>query len=99
MPCVAEVVNRSLKADCTDFTTYYHYSQQRPDGRVVLGASLSQPGSRVDWCKNTAVFEESMIFGMIMCHSITNNFLYRAIKYQLYQNFQWDFMLYSQSFI
>ena len=21
MPCVAEVVNRSLKADCTDFTT------------------------------------------------------------------------------
>ena len=22
MPCVAEVVNRSLKADCTDFTTY-----------------------------------------------------------------------------
>ena len=22
MPCVAEVVNRSLKADCTDFTHY-----------------------------------------------------------------------------
>ena len=22
VPCVAEVVNRSLKADCTDFTTY-----------------------------------------------------------------------------
>ena len=23
MPCVAEVVNRSLKADCTDFTNSY----------------------------------------------------------------------------
>ena len=22
VPCVAEVVNRSLKADCTDFTTF-----------------------------------------------------------------------------
>ena len=23
VPCVAEVVNRSLKADCTDFTSYF----------------------------------------------------------------------------
>ena len=23
VPCVAEVVNRSLKADCTDFKIYY----------------------------------------------------------------------------
>ena len=23
VPCVAEVVNRSLKADCTDFTVFY----------------------------------------------------------------------------
>ena len=23
VPCVVEVVNRSLKADCTDFNTYY----------------------------------------------------------------------------
>ena len=26
VPCVAEVVNRSLKADCTDFTNFYAYS-------------------------------------------------------------------------
>ena len=24
VPCVAEVVNRSLKADCTDFTTLHY---------------------------------------------------------------------------
>ena len=30
VPCVAEVVNRSLKADCTDFTTFYvHLHWQR----------------------------------------------------------------------
>ena len=38
MPCVAEVVNRSLKADCTDFTssllTY-----------VQAGSSLKHPSS------------------------------------------------------
>ena len=25
VPCVAEVVNRSLKADCTDFTVFIYY--------------------------------------------------------------------------
>ena len=25
---------------------------------------------------------------MIMCHTVTNNFVYRAIKYQLYQSCQ-----------
>ena len=30
--------------------------------------------SRADLCKNTAVCYESMIFGMIMCDAITNNF-------------------------
>ena len=30
--------------------------------------------TRVDWCKNAADSEESMIFGMIMRYTITNNF-------------------------
>ena len=30
--------------------------------------------SRVVWCKNTAVCDESMIIGMVMCHAITNTF-------------------------
>ena len=28
VPCVAEVVNRSLKADCTDYTAIQHPSSQ-----------------------------------------------------------------------
>ena len=27
VPCVAEVVNRSLKADCTDFNIYLEFSE------------------------------------------------------------------------
>ena len=55
-----------------------------------------------DWVqvkeKNTIVVrvcDESMTSGMIMCHTITNNFSDRAIRYQLYQSCQGDFMLYS----
>ena len=35
MPCVAEVVNRSLKADCTDFTTMCPKDQQTSDNLIV----------------------------------------------------------------
>ena len=37
VPCVAEVVNRSLKADCTDFTSTYVYA----GGLSVLGLAIS----------------------------------------------------------
>ena len=47
--------------------------------------------SRADWCKNTVVCDETMIFGMITCHAITNSFLYRAIRCQLHQNCQGSF--------
>ena len=30
VPCVAEVVNRSLKADCTDFTSSFFLSKKVP---------------------------------------------------------------------
>ena len=30
--------------------------------------------SRADWCKNTVVCDETMIFGMKTCDAITNNF-------------------------
>ena len=43
--------------------------------------------SRADWCKNTVVCDESMMFGM-MRYAITINFWYRAIKCQLYQSCQ-----------
>ena len=35
VPCIAEVVNRSLKADCKDFT--YEYA----DGLSVLGLAIN----------------------------------------------------------
>ena len=35
VPCVAEVVNRSLKADCTDFTMNNHkFYLNRPSGQI-----------------------------------------------------------------
>ena len=44
LPCVAEVVNRSLKADCTDFNNksldfhkIEHYSYMRDGERSILG--------------------------------------------------------------
>ena len=39
MPCVAEVVNRSLKADCTDFTVqqYRILSFKRHGVYLILG--------------------------------------------------------------
>ena len=42
-------------------------------------------GSRADWCKNTVVCDESMMFGM-MYYAITINVWYRAINCQLYQS-------------
>ena len=39
VPCVAEVVNRSLKADCTDFT--YRVSQESFRLLNLIGSSIS----------------------------------------------------------
>ena len=35
VPCVAEVVNRSLKADCTDFTLSRTFCLEGPRGELV----------------------------------------------------------------
>ena len=35
VPCVAEVVNRSLKADCTNYTTMCPKEQQTSDNLIV----------------------------------------------------------------
>ena len=40
MPCVAEVVNRSFKADCTDFTTMCTKEQQTSDNLIVKDYSF-----------------------------------------------------------
>ena len=43
VPCVAEVVNRSLKADCTDFNNihpWYFYFDENP-GRDISGENTS----------------------------------------------------------
>ena len=42
VPCVAEVVNRSLKADCTDFT---HIHAMHAGGR--FGTSVARLGGQV----------------------------------------------------
>ena len=39
VPCVAEVVNMSLKADCTDFTTKICFSSLDVSEMLVLGVS------------------------------------------------------------
>ena len=36
----------------------------------LMLAGLGLITCTADWCKNTAVFYESMIFGMIMCHAM-----------------------------
>ena len=36
MPCVAEVVNRSLKADCTDFSNTLHIKKVFPEKRFCV---------------------------------------------------------------
>ena len=55
--------------------------------------------SRADWCKNTVVCDETMIFGMITCHAIPNNVWYRAIRCQLHQNGQGRFYALLLSFL
>ena len=40
VPCVAEVVNRSLKADCTDFTHFYRIREEGGSGRPPLSVSI-----------------------------------------------------------
>ena len=35
VPCVAEVVNRSLKADCTDFTTIFAENERHSRKRNI----------------------------------------------------------------
>ena len=44
MPCVAEVVNRSLKADCTDFTQLHRKFEveEEDENGVVTGVSIRQ---------------------------------------------------------
>ena len=39
----------------------------------ILVGNTTRTISRADWYKNTVVCVEGMIFGMIMCHAITNN--------------------------
>ena len=55
----------------------------QPDGKLqamgddpwCVANSTSAPYSRADWCKDSTVFDESMIFGIIMHHTITNDFM------------------------
>ena len=39
VPCVAEVVNRSLKADCTDYTHKFDVIKTTAQGTTELGLS------------------------------------------------------------
>ena len=54
VPCVAEVVNRSLKADCTDFTSggYHEYiggcSVHRRDIMIHVGEQLESVQLKTD---------------------------------------------------
>ena len=48
VPCVAEVVNRSLKADCTDFT---------------LGDIMSTPGRYHDKCGGRPLGKQLNLYG------------------------------------
>ena len=42
MPCVAEVVNRSLKADCTDFTCHLRDSVTASECEKTLQNNIHQ---------------------------------------------------------
>ena len=67
----------------------YAYNKFRKlKGQQSINIYSNASDNWADWCKNTAVCDESIILGMIMCHTITNNFLHRAIKYQPYQSCQ-----------
>ena len=54
MPCVAKVVNRSLKADCTDFTTMCHKKQQTSDNLTVK-----------DYCFIIEIFDKFSFSGIL----------------------------------
>ena len=54
VPCVAEVVNRSLKADWTDFTTMCPKEQQTSDNLVVKY-----------YCFITEIFDKFIFTGIL----------------------------------
>ena len=52
MPCIAEVVNRSLKADCTDFMIVHRVSEilfllQNEDSYFIM--SPNNPPKNMSW--------------------------------------------------
>ena len=50
-----------------------------------------------DWCKNTAVCDENIIFAMIIRHAIRNNFYVGPSNIRYTNVARGDFMLYSSS--
>ena len=56
VPCVAEVVNRSLKADCTDFTMLLLRSLKDNYKKITLPSIVVL---MVYWIRNSAFNQES----------------------------------------
>ena len=64
MPCIAEVVNRSLKADCTDFTISF----ERPEGSPLNVYSPS------------AIIALSLLNSILMARFLKQSFAQTCIK-------------------
>ena len=73
----SSIVNK-LKIPCADLVCIVVALDLKTCDQMVplffVSKTLPKSNVRADWCKNTAVCDENTIFGMIVCHAITNNF-------------------------
>ena len=103
MPRVAEVVNRSLKADCTDFTCSFAHNVSFPGNLIKFSEILFCQNGRV-WCVD--LWNRTEI--LIDCHiaegrktskSQQNHFLYQFAHNVSFPGNLWKFLeiLFSQN--
>ena len=58
VPCVAEVVNRSLKADCTDFTDFTDFTWRASDLDNLLSRNIRSSEISILYLDNLHVLKD-----------------------------------------
>ena len=61
VPCVAEVINRSLKADCTDFTNILLYLYNPQLLNYFIPQPICKNAVTIDHCKIAKIIDEKVV--------------------------------------
>ena len=65
MPCVAEVVNRSLKADCTDFNIFFRADNYAVDKEILVNKYCTKASRLSETQSSHCRRITALIIGMI----------------------------------